>query len=220
MLQGVARLQFRMFRSLQTLVESAVMPRVTLLINHVLSAEPIALDRLRPHSGASIEVTFNGWPSLLPPLPAFVFRVTPAGLIEWLGDRGLGDRGLGDSGLGDNGRGQSRPGDSGLPEADLRVAIDASNPALAFAQAVVGAKPHVSVDGSAAFAADVDWLIANVRWDIEDELARIVGAAPAHQIGRLARASARGLRDALHRIRGLVTHGAAAPQAPVGPAPR
>jgi ubiquinone biosynthesis protein UbiJ len=185
-----------MFRSLQESVESAVMERATLLVNHVLAAETAAVERLRAHSGSSLRVEFIGWPQLLPAPPLLAFRITPAGLVEWLGD----ERSV---------------------EADLRIDVDASNPALAFAQALGGIKPKVDVAGSAAFAADVDWLIANLRWDIQDDLARVVGAAPAHQLGRLARAAAAGLRAAVRTVGGLVAKGAASPPAAPGePPPR
>ena len=73
-----------MFQSLQTLVQGAVMERLTLLINHVLSAEPVAMTRLQRHSGSTVLIGFKGWPSLLPALPVVAFHVTPAGLVEWL----------------------------------------------------------------------------------------------------------------------------------------
>ena len=179
-----------MLHGLQSLVENAVMERVTLLVNHVISAEPVATERLRAHIGSSLQVEFTGWPALLPPLPTLAFRVTPAGLVEWLGDERLVD-------------------------ADLRIEVDASNPALALANLLTGAKPKVSVAGNAALAADVNWLIDNLRWDIQDDLARIVGDAPSHEIGRLARVVAEAVREAARTLGGLVAK--AAPGASGGP---
>ena len=182
-----------MLHDLQSLVENAVMERVVLLVNHVIFAEPVAMQRLRVHSGSSLQVAFTGWPALLPPLPTLAFRITPAGLVEWLGDE--------------------RPSD-----ADLRIDVDASNPALALAHLLTGAKPAVSVAGNAALAADVNWLIDNLRWDIQDDLARIVGDAPAHEIGRLARAIADAVREAARTLGGLVAKGSAGASA--GPSAR
>jgi ubiquinone biosynthesis protein UbiJ len=182
-----------MLHSLQSLVEGAVMERATLLANHVISAEPIAMERLRRHAGSTLEVRFSGWPGLLPDLPTLGFRVTPAGLVEWLGDE--------------------RPA-----EADLRVEVDASNPALALAQALAGARPKVAIAGDAGFAADVDWMIENLRWDVQDDLARIVGTGPAHEIARIARAAAAALRDAVRTLSGLVDK--AAPPVSGGLPPR
>lgn len=179
-----------MFEDAQALAEKAVMERTTLLLNHVIASEPAAMDRLRPHTGRAIQVEFTGWPSLLPPLPAVGYRITPAGLLEWLGAESL-------------------------PDPDLRLAVDASNPALALARFFTGTRPEVSVAGDAGFAADVDWLIENLRWDIEDDLAKVVGPAPARQLGRLAEVVAAGLRKAVRTLGDLTGRGGAT--APAGP---
>ena len=170
------------------------MERAVLLANHVISAEPIAMERLRRHSGSTLEVRFAGWPSLLPDLPPVAMRITPAGLVEWLG------------------------ADSGGAAAALRIEVDASNPAMAFFQVLSGARPKVEVSGDAAFAGDVDWLAENLRWDIEDDLARVVGQGPANAIARVGRAAAAGLRTAVRTVDGLVTR--VAPGASGGSRPR
>jgi ubiquinone biosynthesis protein UbiJ len=183
-----------MFRSLQALLERAVMERVTLLFNHVVAAEPVAIERLRPYTGSTLQVEFAGWPSLLPALPRAAFRVTPAGLVEWLGDEAL--------------------------EAPvLRIEVDASNPALAFAQALAGSRPSVQVTGDAAFAGDIQWLIDNLRWDVEDDLAALVGPAAAHEIARVGSAIGAALRGMARAAGDLV--GRFMPGGPSGgPPPR
>ena len=90
------------------------MERATLLANHVISAEPVAMERLRRHSGATLQVEFTRWPSLLPAMPTLAFRITPAGLVEWLGE-------------------------GASPDAALRVEVDASNPVLTLMQTLTGA---------------------------------------------------------------------------------
>ena len=182
-----------MFHNLQSLAQGAVMQRATLLANHVISSEPVAVEHLRPHAGSSLQVEFPGWPSLLPALPTIAFRISPAGLVEWLGDERLDD-------------------------ADLHIEVDASNPALSLMQALTGARPRVTVSGNAALAADVNWLIDNLRWDVQDDLARLVGAAPADAIGRLARVVADGMRQAKRTLSSLVGKGA--PGTPGGPPSR
>jgi ubiquinone biosynthesis protein UbiJ len=168
-----------MFHSLNTLLGSAAIERVTLLVNHLLASEPIAMDRMRPHAGRCIRLHFDGWPGLLPPLPPTAFRVTPAGLLEWCGEE---------------------------PPAnpDLRVTLDASNPARLAAQWFGGVRPKVGIEGDSAFAADVSWLIDNLRWDLQDDLAKIIGPAPAHELSRFAAMVAGGLREAVHVLQGLV----------------
>jgi ubiquinone biosynthesis accessory factor UbiJ len=171
-----------MLHSLHSALGSAAIERLTLVVNHVLAAESVATQRLRAHAGRSIRLHFEGWPVLLPPLPATTFRVTPAGLIEWCGDEAVA-------------------------EPDLRVDIDASNPALAMAQALSGARPKVEVAGDAAFASDLNWLFDNLRWDVQDDLARVVGAAPARELARLGAGIAAGVREAVRTLGGLVARG-------------
>ena len=171
-----------MFHNLHEWFGQTAAERTTLLVNHLLSAEPVANERLRKHAGRCMELHFSGWPSLLPPLPSTAFRVTPAGLIEWCGND--------------------------IPaEPDLRVTIDASNPALAMAQALGGARPKVEVSGDAAFATDLNWLFDNLRWDMQDDLARVVGEGPAREISRVAGGVAAGLREAVRAVGGLVARG-------------
>ena len=152
---------------MKTLAERSVMERVVLLLNHVISAEPQAMERLRAHAARTLRIELEGWPALLPAPSPIAFRVTPPGLVEWIES-------------------------SAEPPPDLRVAIDASNPALAFAQVLVGERPQLRVDGDAAFATDVNWLIDNLRWDVEDDLARLVGDAPAREIARFGNARRQG----------------------------
>ena len=51
-----------------------------------------------------------------------------------------------------------------------------------------------TVQGEAQFAADVQWLADNLRWDLEADLARLLGPLPARQLARLGAALAAGLR--------------------------
>jgi hypothetical protein len=71
-----------MLQRLHALVAPALATRLTLLLNHVLSAERVATERLVPHAGRTVALTLQGWPSLLPPPPVLAWRITPAGLLE------------------------------------------------------------------------------------------------------------------------------------------
>ena len=164
-----------MFHALQTLAGSAVMERLTLLLNHVLASEPVATERLAGHAGRCIRLQFDGWPAVLPRLPATAFRVTPAGLLEWCGD-------------------------APLAEADLQVEVDASNPAQLALLALSGERPRIQVTGDATLASDVNWLFDNLRWDIVDDLEALVGPAAAHQLGRLGAAVAAALKAAVQTL--------------------
>lgn len=168
-----------MLDDLRQLAGEAVLARLVLLANHVIGAEPAATARLRAHAGRRIALQFAGWPSLLPPLPEFRFAITPAGLIE----RSSG------------------------PEADLRLEVDASNPALAALQSLSGEKPRVAVSGDAALAGDVQWLIDNLRWDVQDDLERLVGPAAARELARVGGGVAAALRQGAQALAGLVRRG-------------
>jgi ubiquinone biosynthesis protein UbiJ len=161
---------------------TAAMERITLMLNHVLASEPVATERLRPHAGRTIHLQWTGWPSLLPAPPLVAFAITPAGLLEWCGEQA-----------------PAQP--------DLTVTVDASNPLKLAALWLTGERPKVGIEGDSALAADVSWLIDNLRWDIEDDLARIVGQGPAHQLSTAARAIAGGLREAVRLVQGMVSRG-------------
>lgn len=179
-----------MFETLHQMFGAALMERVTLLLNHVLASEPEAGKRLTPHAGRCIDLQLDGWPALLPKLPRLSFQVTPAGLLEWLPE-------------------------GPFAAADLVISVDASNPARMAAQGFTGRKPDVEIAGDAQLAADVSWLMDNLRWDIADDLARIVGDGPAHELSRIGGMLAEGVRRAVDALSGLASRvrpGDAAPR--------
>jgi ubiquinone biosynthesis accessory factor UbiJ len=59
----------------------------------------------------------------------------------------------------------------------------------------------------------VQWLVDHVRWDIEEDLARVFGDAPAHAIGSVMRRMAEAVRQFAGRDKGP-PGGPAAPGAP------
>ena len=66
---------------------------------------------------------------------------------------------------------------------------------FALAQAALrGDKPAVRIAGDVQLAAEVQWLVDHVRWDLEEDLSRLIGDAPAHAVGSGARKMAEGLR--------------------------
>ncbi|WP_422017445.1 hypothetical protein [Roseateles sp.] len=163
------------FPSLSPLLIPALQDRLVLLINHVVSREPVAAQRLQPLAGRGLVVHLARWPALLPAAPDLVLGVTPAGLFERLD--------------------APPPGAGGL-----RIEIDASNPAKLALGALSGEAPTVSVQGDAAFAGEMHWLMDNLRWDIEDDLAGIVGPLAARQFGQFGRALRRTLSGMAARM--------------------
>jgi ubiquinone biosynthesis protein UbiJ len=78
---------------------------------------------------------------------------------------------------------------------DLRLTLTDTSP-LALAQAALrGDKPAVRIEGDVQLAAEVNWLVDHVRWDVEEDLARLMGDAPAHGLGQAARSAAQALRQ-------------------------
>lgn len=138
-----------MLHTLHQMLAPAVMQQLTLLLNHVLGSEEVARQRLLPHAGKVLQIEAAGWPPLLPPLPALAWRVTPAGLLEWCGGQVPG-------------------------EVELRLRVAADNPALLAVRVAGGQMPAVEIAGDAGFAADANWLMQNLRWDLAADLERML----------------------------------------------
>jgi len=184
-----------MLEAMKTMAQRSVMEKLALFVNHVISAEPAALDKLRPHAGRHVLLELEGWPALLPQPGPFAFLVTPAGLVEWVDEAAAAT----------------------VAAPDLRVAIAAGNPAALLARMVTGERPKITVSGDAAFAGDLDWLIDNLRWDAQDDLARFVGDGPARELSRLGRFVSGAVREAARTLRDLAPSGpGAAPEPPPG----
>lgn len=166
---GAAAYNHRMLQRLHALVAPALASRLTLLLNHVLSAERVATERLVPHAGRTVALTLAGWPALLPPPPVLAWRITPAGLLE-----------------------EAPNPDLAAP--DLAVQLEASNPALLVVRAMAGEPAQVQVEGDAQLAGDVNWLMQNLRWDVAVDLERLFGPLVAQQLAQLGRALAAGMR--------------------------
>lgn len=164
-----------MFHAIRELATGAVVDRVTLLVNHVLAAGPGATQRLRGHVGRCIAIRATAWPDFLPPPPQVLWRITPAGLFE----------------AGDVNRSE---------DIALRIDIDAANPAQLALRALAGERPHIDVSGDAALASDMNWLIDNLRWDLEDDLEGLLGPVAARQVCEVGRAVASAVHSAAQRL--------------------
>ncbi len=79
--------------------------------------------------------------------------------------------------------------------ADLTLVVTEDSPLVLAQSMMQGDKPPVRIEGDVQLAAEVNWLVDHVRWDMEEDLARIVGDAPAHAIGQTARAIAQALQQ-------------------------
>ena len=78
---------------------------------------------------------------------------------------------------------------------DLTLSVTEASP-LALAQSALrGDKPAVRIEGDVQLAAEVNWLVDHVRWDVDEDLARLLGDAPAHALGQAVRRVAKALRE-------------------------
>ncbi len=169
----------------------AMAERLTVWLNHVLAAEPVATQRLQRQVGRTLLLQLDAGvaTSATPPLR---WQVSPAGLLEWQPVAGAA------SGA------QAQPS-----AADLTITLDVSDPArLLRAWADAGVDLPMQVQGDGGLAADISWLQQHVRWDVagdvEQVLRGVLGpglgptAAPivAAQVERLGR----GVRSALARL--------------------
>ena len=77
---------------------------------------------------------------------------------------------------------------------DLRLTVTEASALDVVAALARGDKPRVRIEGDVQLAAEVNWLIDNVRWDAEEDLARLVGDAAAHTLGQLGRQALAAIR--------------------------
>lgn len=80
-------------------------------------------------------------------------------------------------------------------KADLMLAVTEESPFALAQVALRGDKPAVRIEGDVQLAAEVNWLVDHVRWDLEEDLSRVIGDAPAHALGQAARVMAQALRQ-------------------------
>lgn len=135
-------------------VVDEIQNRVVLLINHVLSQEPQAQERLRRQQGKTARLVWGRFDITL--------MATPAGLLE----RPLGA--------------VARAGQA----SDLTVTLTQTRLPDVLQTVMKGDKPAVNIEGDVQLAAEVAWLVDNLRWDLEEELARLVGDVPAATLVR------------------------------------
>lgn len=83
--------------------------------------------------------------------------------------------------------------------ADLEIEVTQTSPLALAGQLFAGERPSVRIEGDIALAAEIKWLIEHVRWDIEEDMARIIGDAAAGQLAGAARQAGARLRDWIGR---------------------
>jgi ubiquinone biosynthesis accessory factor UbiJ len=79
---------------------------------------------------------------------------------------------------------------SGETPPELNVTLTQTSPLDIARRVLSGDKPGVDIQGDVQLAAEVAWLVDNVRWDVEEDLSRFLGDATAHTLVRVARSAA------------------------------
>jgi ubiquinone biosynthesis protein UbiJ len=169
--------------ALTDMVVPAATARFVLLANHVLASAPAATERLKAYAGRRLRIEVEGWRLPLPPPPAITLVLTPAGLLE--------------------------APEAGEPEAapdaaaDLHLRVDASAPLDVARRLASGEQPAVHIQGDAALASEVSWVIANVRWDVAADLERVFGPVVAEGLSRAGSQALSAARAVMQGVAGL-----------------
>jgi ubiquinone biosynthesis accessory factor UbiJ len=102
--------------------------------------------------------------------------------------------------------------DLGSPalQPDLTLTLTEESPWSLAQTALRGEKPPVRIAGDVQLAAEVQWLVDHVRWDLEEDLAKIIGDAPAHAMGEMGRRATDALRQFVGPVRASPAPAAAA----------
>ena len=149
---------------------SEVQNRVVLMLNHVLLQEPQAQDRVRRQHGKAARMQWGQFDLTL--------VATRAGLLEL-----------------------PQTPEGALPlKADLTVTLTQTALPELLQTLVSGQKPAVNIEGDVQLAAEVAWLVDNLRWDLEEDLSRLMGDAAAHGLIGAMEAAIRAVRSFSVRV--------------------
>jgi ubiquinone biosynthesis protein UbiJ len=78
---------------------------------------------------------------------------------------------------------------------DLQLDVTETSPLALASVALRGDKPAIRIEGDVQLAAEINWLVDHVRWDLEEDVARLIGDAPAHTLGQVVAKAAQALRQ-------------------------
>lgn len=79
--------------------------------------------------------------------------------------------------------------------ADLRLEVSETSSLSLAGSALRGDKPTIRIEGDVQFAAEINWLVDHVRWDVEEDMARVIGDAPARAVASVVGRAVQALRS-------------------------
>ncbi len=85
---------------------------------------------------------------------------------------------------------------------DLVLSLDDHSPMQCLRLVLQGERPPVQIEGDVQLAAEMAWLADNLRWDVEDDLARVLGDVPAHALADAGRRLLQAMRPFIARAAG------------------
>ena len=144
-------------------------------LNHLLRGASWARERLAPHAGRKVRVLLP----LAPPL------ASPPSSATWNFDFGIDETGLLVA--------------ASLAEADVEIELPADAPLLAlFGRDQLLKK--LRVRGSAELAETLNFVLPRLRWDVEEDLSKLVGDIAAQRLVQGARGLADWRQQAAERL--------------------
>ncbi|HKY01787.1 MAG TPA: SCP2 sterol-binding domain-containing protein [Burkholderiales bacterium] len=138
---------------------------ITTFVNHVLSRESWARERLLPFAGKRLRVHTA--------LADLLLQIDAEGYVR---------------------AGQA---DAGAVDLELDLPLDAWFALLRKDEAAMRA---IRIRGDTEMAAALQFLFLNVRWDMEEDLSRVVGDVAAHRVMEGGRAFMQWQRDSAQRL--------------------
>ena len=84
-----------------------------------------------------------------------------------------------------------------LSKSDLQLSVPMDSPKTLVQSVLAGKPPPVTIEGDVQLAAELGWLAENLHWDVEEDLSRLIGDAPAHALADGARRLLTGLKQFL-----------------------
>lgn len=88
--------------------------------------------------------------------------------------------------------------------ADLNIQVNDTNPLNLIHQAMLGKRPKIHIYGDAELASSIHWLVANLRWNAQEDVAQLLGAETAAQLAKAMRLLRNVLEEFINTVTGKV----------------